>query len=145
MDEEAEVYSGYMICQRRKSWHVTSEPTVSITLNHYMTLKDKITFRSKGNHVTMQTSFSILSRTFWKKKKEYIPKRKWKKCLWLWEEKWFQKNGGDEAGKWPEKWKHQEDNEAEKTDRKGFSSGWTHTSLKGGDADTFQEVGRRIS
>lgn len=69
MDEEAEVYSGYMICQRRKSWHVTSEPTVSITLNHYMTLKDKITFRSKGNHVTMQTSFSILSRTFWKKKK----------------------------------------------------------------------------
>lgn len=41
--------------------------------------------------------------------------------------------------------KHWEDNEAEKTDRKGFSSGWTHISLKGGDADTFQEVGRRIS
>ena len=75
MDEEAEVYSGYMICQRRTSWHVTSEPTVSITLNHYMTSKDKITFRSKGNHVTMQTSFSILSRTLWEKKKIHTEKK----------------------------------------------------------------------
>lgn len=59
-----------MICQRLKSWHLTSEPTVSITLNHCITSKDKITFRSKENHVTMQTSFSILSRTFWGKKKK---------------------------------------------------------------------------
>lgn len=81
MDEDAEVYSGYMICQRRKSWHVTSEPTVSITLNHYITSKGKITFRSKGNHVTMQTSFSILSRTFWKKKKRTHTEKKMKEML----------------------------------------------------------------
>lgn len=70
-----------MICQRLKSWHLTSEPTVSITLNHYITSKDKITFRSKENHVTMQTSFSILSRTFWGKKKRTHTEKKMKEIL----------------------------------------------------------------
>ena len=102
MDEETDIYSSYVICARLKSWHLTSEPTLLITLNRYITSKDKLMFRSKGDYVTMQTNLNILARTFWKRMKAYWKENERNACSFGGAGggegaggKRFQKNGGD--------------------------------------------------